>query len=55
MNKEVLETQLRAVLPAEEAYAVFLGNKEKVFVIYVDGPVGAAITMSMRGITKERP
>ncbi|HEY2573261.1 MAG TPA: bifunctional nuclease family protein [Verrucomicrobiaceae bacterium] len=55
MNNEVLETQLRAVVPMEESFAVFLGNKEKVFVIYVDGPVGTAIAMSMRGITKERP
>lgn len=55
MNKEVLETQLRAVVPMDESFAVFLGNDEKTFVIYVDGPVGTAIAMSMRGITKERP
>ncbi|MCE9519261.1 MAG: bifunctional nuclease family protein [Verrucomicrobia bacterium] len=55
MNKEVLETQLRAVVPMDESYAVFLGNDEKTFVIYVDGPVGMAIAMSMRGIAKERP
>ncbi len=55
MNKEVLETQLRAVVPMDESYAVFLGNEKKTFVIYVDGPVGMAIAMSMRGIAKERP
>ncbi len=55
MNKEVLEIQLRAVVPMDESFAVFLGNDEKIFVIYVDGPVGTAIAMSMRGITKERP
>src|SRR5262249_44399077 len=35
--------------------AVFLGNNEKVFIIYVDQTVGSAITMFMRHITKERP
>ncbi len=55
MNKDVVETQLRAVVPMEESFAVFLGNDEKVFVIYVDGSVGTAIAMSMRGIVKERP
>ena len=34
---------------------MFLGNKEKVFIIYVDNNVGAAITMFMRGTPKERP
>src|SRR5437016_11343934 len=35
--------------------AVFLGNNDKVFIIYVDQTVGSAITMFMRQITKERP
>ncbi len=34
---------------------MFLGNKEKVFIIYVDTNVGAAITMFMRETPKERP
>ncbi len=34
---------------------MFLGNKEKVFVIYVDQMVGVAITMFMRKAPKERP
>lgn len=55
MNKEVIEIQVRAVLPLEASYAVFLGNEEKCFVIYVDEPVGTAISMFMRGVPKERP
>ena len=35
--------------------AVFLGNNDKVFIIYVDQTVGSAITMFMRDISKERP
>jgi hypothetical protein len=46
---------VRAVLPLEASYAVFLGNAEKNFVIYVDEPVGTAISMFMRGVPKERP
>lgn len=55
MNSEVVEVQVRAVLPLEGSFAVFLGNLEKVFVIYVDETVGAAISMFMRGVNKERP
>ena len=40
--------------PAEVA-AVFLGNDDKVFVVYVDQAVGAAITMFMHDTPKPRP
>lgn len=55
MNKDVVEVQVRAVLPLEGSFAVFLGNDEKVFVIYIDESVGTAISMFMRGVSKERP
>lgn len=55
MNNDVVAVELRNVLPMDNGHAVFLGNAEKTFVIFVDEPVGAAITMSMRGIVKERP
>src|ERR1700726_231366 len=55
MSKSVVEAQVRAVIPTSGGCAVFLGNEEKVFVIYVDQSVGAAITMFMRGTQKERP
>ena len=55
MNKTVVQVQVRAVLPTKDGCAVFLGNKEKVFIIYVDQHVGAAITMFMRETPKERP
>ena len=55
MNKTVIEVQVRAVLPTSGGYAVFLGNTDKVFIIYVDQTVGSAITMFMRDIGKERP
>ena len=55
MNKSVVEVQVRAVLPFNSGRAVFVGNEEKVFVIYVDESVGAAITMFMNSTPKERP
>jgi len=55
MNREVIEAQVRAVLPLEGSFAVFLGNEEKTFVIYVDESVGSAISMFMREVSKERP
>jgi len=55
MNKTVIEVQVRAVLPTSGGCAVFIGNNEKVFIIYVDQTVGSAITMFMRQIAKERP
>ena len=55
MNKTVIEVQVRAVLPTSGGCAVFIGNNDKVFIIYVDQTVGSAITMFMHQITKERP
>jgi len=54
-EQTVIEVQVRAVLPTSGGCAVFLGNNDKVFIIYVDQTVGSAITMFMREITKERP
>jgi bifunctional DNase/RNase len=55
MNRDVVEVQVRAVLPLEGSFAVFLGNADKTFVIYVDESVGTAISMFMRGVAKDRP
>ena len=55
MNKGVVEVEVKGVLPTSGGCAVFLGNDDKVFVIYVDQMVGVAITMFMRKEPKERP
>ena len=54
-KEDLVPVQVRVVVPTSSGSAVFLGNSEKIFVIYVDQSVGAAITMFMRGIQKERP
>jgi uncharacterized protein len=55
MSKPVVEVQVRAVAAASGGVAVFLGNEEKVIVIYVDQSVGVAIAMFMQGTQRERP
>lgn len=55
MKNEVAEVQVKGVLPTTNGCAVFVGNDEKTFVIYVDHSVGAAITMFLRNTPKERP
>lgn len=55
MKNDVVQIQVKGVLPTPNGCAVFLGNDEKTFVIYVDHSVGAAITMFLRNTPKERP
>ena len=55
MKNDVVEVHVRGVLPTANGCAVFIGNDDKCFVIYVDHSVGAAITMFMRNTPKERP
>ena len=55
MDKTVIPVQIRALIPTNAGCAIFLGNEEKVFVIYVDQGVGAAIGMFLSGADKERP
>lgn len=55
MSKNVVPVQIKGLIPTNAGIAVFLGNEEKVFVIYVDHGVGAAIGMFLNGTSKERP
>ena len=55
MNKSVVPVEIRTVLPFNAGRAGFLGNEEKVFVIYVDERVGQAISMFINETPKERP
>lgn len=55
MDKSVIEVEVKNVLATSAGSAVFLGNDEKVFVIYVDHSVGSAINMFLHGTPKPRP
>ena len=55
MNSEVVEVDVKGTLPTNGGCAVFLGNEDKVFVIYIDQMVGNAIMMLMKDFPLERP
>jgi len=55
MSKSVILVHVKAIIPTSAGVAVFVGNDEKVFVIYVDPSVGSAINMFLSGTSKERP
>ncbi|MBI2516433.1 MAG: bifunctional nuclease family protein [Opitutae bacterium] len=52
---DVAEVTVKGLMPTANGCAVFLGNDEKTFVIYVDPSVGSAISMTLNGVKKERP
>ncbi len=55
MEKSVVQVEVKNVLATSAGSAIFLGNSEKVFVIYVDHSVGSAINMFLHGTPKPRP
>ena len=55
MKNDVVEVTVKGVMPTGNGCAVFLGNEEKNFVIYVDAGVGNAISMNLHGVKHERP
>lgn len=55
MQNDVVEVSVKGVMPTANGCAVFLGNDEKTFVIYVDHSVGNAIQMTLNGVKKDRP
>ena len=54
-KNQVIQVQIRRILPTRAGCAVFLGNEEKTFVIYVDPFVGSAIAMQMSDVKRDRP
>jgi hypothetical protein len=55
MPAEIVEVSIKGLMPTANGCAVFLGNDDKTFVIYVDPSVGSAISMTINGVKKERP
>lgn len=55
MQSDVVPVSVRGLMPTANGCAVFLGDDEKVFVIYVDHFVGNAIQLTLDGVKKERP
>lgn len=55
MPLDAVPVCIKGVMPTANGCAVFLGNDDKTFVIYVDHPVGNAIQMTLNGVKKDRP
>jgi bifunctional DNase/RNase len=55
MKNDVVPVIVKGVMPTSNGCAVFLGDDNKTFVIYVDHSVGNAIQMTLDGVKKERP
>lgn len=55
MPKDLVVASVKGVIPAVNSWALFLGNEEKTFVIYIDAFVAKAIQMTLGGIKNERP
>lgn len=55
MKSDVVQVQIRGILPANSGCALFVGNEKKVFVINVEPQMGAVIGMFLRDEPKERP
>jgi hypothetical protein len=51
-SKPVVEVQIRGLAATSGVCAVFLGNEDKVFVIYVEQSVGLAIALFKQGTKK---
>jgi uncharacterized protein len=55
MPATVVPIDIRAVVPTSGGTAIFLGNADKVFLVYIDNAVGAAIAMFLGKVPRERP
>jgi hypothetical protein len=55
MSNDVVQVDIRGILPANSGCAIFIGNDSKVFVIQVEHNMGAVIGMFLRDTPKERP
>jgi bifunctional DNase/RNase len=55
MKNDVEEVTIKGVMPTSNGCAIFLGGKEKTFVIYVDQSLGNVISMTLNDVKKDRP
>lgn len=55
MDNDVVEVQPKGISPTGKGCAVFFGNEEKTFIIYIDQGVGQALSMAMNDVRPERP
>ena len=55
MDNQVIPVLVKGVMPTSSGCAVFLGDKAKTFVIYVDQAIGEAIQRAVDDVQADRP
>jgi len=55
MDNNVVQIEIKGVMPTSNGCAVFLGDTHKTFVIYVDQGIGESIQRAINGEQAERP
>lgn len=55
MASDIVPVEIRGLHTVANGMAVFLGNDEKTFVIYIDAGVGGVLTLALGGMKRERP
>ena len=55
MDNRVVAVSIKGVMPTSTGCAVFLGNDEKTFVIYMDKAIGSTIKRAANGESTQRP
>lgn len=55
MNNSVIAVSVKGIMPTSSGCAVFLGNDQKTFVIYMDTVIGHAIQRTMNSESVQRP
>lgn len=55
MNNDLIEIAIKGIMPTANGCAVFLGTKEKTFVIHIDPNMGLAICLNLQHVHKDRP
>lgn len=54
-SSNVIPADIKAVIPTNGGTALFLGNQEKSFLIFIDNTVGSAIAMHISRVPPPRP
>ena len=52
---DTVPIRIKIIVPTPNGTAIFLGNEQKSFVIYVDNQAGTTLTDTLAGNRKERP
>ncbi|MCB1123479.1 MAG: bifunctional nuclease family protein [Verrucomicrobiae bacterium] len=55
MEKDVVPVTIKGLIPTSTGVAVFLGNEQKTFVIYVDPAVGQSLSLAINEVKRSRP